>query len=102
VASITGVMLNRPADAPGALIIDVSGMTPSPGWTNPRLAEDTENSGDPAVKTYKFLATSPQTEEQDHTQQMVDAEIRIDSLPAEVKSIRVISASNEISAPVTD
>lgn len=101
-ASLNSVMLNRPQDAPESLIIDVSGAAPSAGWTNPRLVEDTDTNSDPSVKTYKFVATSPQGEEQDHTQQTVEAELRVDSLPAEVKSIRVTSASNEISAPVTE
>lgn len=101
-ASLNSVMLNRPQDAPESLIIDVAGAAPSAGWTNPRLVEDTDTNSDPSVKTYKFVATSPQGEEQDHTQQTVEAELRVDSLPAEVKSIRVTSASNEISAPVTE
>ncbi len=95
-------MLNRPPDAPGALIIDVSGMTLSAGWTNPRLAEDPQNSADPSVKSFKFVATSPQTAERTPSQQTVEAEIRVDSLSPDVKSIRVISSSNEISAPVTE
>jgi len=102
VASINSVMLNRPPDSPAALIVDVSGTAPSAGWTNPHLAEDTESNSDPSVKTYKFVATSPQNEEQDHTQQAIEAELRVDALPPEVKSIRVTSASNEISAPVTE
>ena len=102
VASINSIMLNRLQDAPGSLMIDVSGTAPSAGWTNPRLAEDTESNSDPSVKTYKFVATSPQNEEQDHTQQTIEAELRVDALPPEVKSIRVTSASNEISAPVTE
>ena len=101
-ASINSVMLNRPQDAPESLIIDVSGAAPSAGWTNPRLVEDSDTNSDPSVKTYKFVATSPQGEEHDHTQQTVEAELRVDSLPAEVKSIRVTSAGNEISAPVTE
>ena len=102
VASINSVMLNRPPDAPAALIIDVSGTAPSAGWTNPHLAEDTGANNDPSVKTYKFVATSPASDEQVHTQQMIEAELRVDALPPEVKSIRVTSASNEISAPVTE
>jgi hypothetical protein len=102
VASINSVMLNRPQDAPAALIIDVSGTATSAGWTNPRLTEDTEANSDPSVKTYKFVATSPATEAQDHTQQTIEAELRVDALPPEVKSVRIMSASNEISAPVTE
>jgi hypothetical protein len=95
-------MLNRPQDAPAALIIDVSGTATSAGWTNPRLTENTEANSDPSVKTYKFVATSPATEAQDHTQQTIEAELRVDALPPEVKSVRIMSASNEISAPVTE
>ena len=95
-------MLNRPPDAPAALIIDVTGTTASPGWSNPHLAEDTGAGNDPSVKSYKFVATSPGSAAPNGTPQMVDTELRVDSLPPEVKSIRVISASNEISAPVTE
>ena len=95
-------MLNRPQDAPGALVIDVTGTTPSSGWTTPRLAEDTEATDDPSVRTYKFVATSPETEASTKVPEMIDAELRVDSLPAGVKSIRIVSASNEISAPVTE
>jgi hypothetical protein len=102
IASINSVMLNRSQDAPGSLVIDVSGTAPSAGWTNAHLAEDTAANSDPSVRTYKFVATSPKGEEQDHTQQTIEAELRVDMLPPEVKSIRVSSASNEISAPVTE
>jgi len=95
-------MLNRSQDAPGSLIIDVSGLAPSAGWTNPRLVEDTEAKSDATVKTYKFVATSPQNSAQDHQPQAIEAELRVDALPPEVKLIRVISASNEISAPITE
>src|SRR5206468_12798671 len=102
VASIDSVVLNRPQDAPKSLVIQVSGTTASAGWTNPHLAEDAEAATDPSVKTYRFVATSPEPDEQNRSPQMVEAELRIDALPPEVKSIRVLSASNEISAPVTD
>src|SRR5579864_864538 len=62
VSSINSVMLNRPQDAPGSLIIDVSGAVSSTGWTNPHLVEETASNADPSVKTYKFVATSPQTQ----------------------------------------
>ena len=102
VASINSIMLNRPPDAPASLIIDVTGTTASAGWSNPHLAEDTEAGSDPSVKSYRFVATSPATESRDQTPQMVDTELRVDSLPPEVKSIRVISAGNEISAPIAE
>lgn len=102
VASIDSMMLNRPQDAPQALIIQVSGTTPSFGWTNVHLAEDSEPGSDPSVRTYKFVATSPETEQQTGRPQMVETELRVDPLPPDVKSIRIVSATNEISAPVTE
>lgn len=101
VASIDSVMLNRPADAPGALVIDVTATVPSSDWTNPHLIEDT-GSKDPAVRIYKFVATSPSSEAAETMPQMLDTELRIDSLPPEVRSIRIVSAGNQVSAPVSE
>lgn len=95
-------MLNRAPDSPSALIIDVTGTIPSAGWTNPRLAEDTAETADPSVRVYKFVATSPDHAPAEQMPQMVDVELRVDSLPTEVKSVRVDSSSNQISAPVTE
>ena len=102
VSSVDSVMLNRAPDSPEALIIDVTGTIPSGGWTNPHLVEDTSDTADPSVKVYKFVATSPDQTSADQMPQMVDAELRIDSLPAEVKTVRVVAAGNQISAPVTE
>lgn len=102
VSSVDSVMLNRAPDSPEALIIDVTGTIPAGGWTNPRLVEDTTGTADPSVRVYKFVATSPDQTSADQMPQMVDAELRIDSLPAEVKTVRVVAAGNQISAPVTE
>lgn len=102
VSSVDSVMLNRAPDSPDALIIDVTGTIPSGGWTNPRLVEDTTATADPSVKIYKFVATSPAQSSADQTPQMIDAELRTDSLPAQVKTVRVVAAGNQISAPVTE
>src|SRR5437868_997888 len=102
VASIDSVMLNRPQDAPQALTIAVSGTTLSAGWSNAHLAVDPESAADPSIMTYRFVATSPENQQVSGAPQMVEAELRIDFLPPQVKSIRIVSASNEISAPITD
>lgn len=102
VSTVDSVMINRTPDSPEALIIDVTGTIPSGSWTNPRLVEDTAAAADPSVRIYKFVATSPDQPSADQIPQMIDAELRIDSLPAEVKTIRVVSAGNQISAPVTE
>jgi hypothetical protein len=95
-------MLNRAPDSPGALIIDVTGTIPSGGWTSPRLVEDTPATTDPSLRVYKFVATSPDRTPADQTPQMIYAELRIDPLPPEVKTVRVLAAANQISAPVAE
>ena len=93
-------MLSRPQDTPTAIVVHVTGTTISPGWTEPKLVEETDNVTDSDTKTYKFLATSPETPDENRTSEPIEAEIRIDSLPPAVKTIRILSATNEISAPV--
>lgn len=102
VSSVDSVTLNRAPDSPNALIIDVTGTIPSGGWTNPRLVQDTTATDDPSVQVYKFVATSPNQTSADQMPQMVDAELRIDSLPAQVKTVRVVAGGNQISAPVAE
>jgi hypothetical protein len=98
--SVDSVMLSRPQDSPMAIVIHVSGTAVSPGWTNAKLAEDEGNSVDASVKIYKFLATSPEMPDENKTPQPIEAEIRIESLSPDVKTIHVVSATNEISAPI--
>ena len=102
VSTVDSVMLNRAPDSPGALIIDVTGTIPSGGWTNPRLVEDTAATTDPSVRVYKLVATSPDQTSSDQTPQMIHAELRIDPLPPEVKTVQVVAAANQVSAPVAE
>jgi hypothetical protein len=98
--TVDSVMLTRPQDAPMAIIIRVSGSAVSPGWMGIKLVEDAENAADPAVKTYKLVATSPAMPDENRTPEVLETELRVDSLAAEVMTIRIVSATNEISAPV--
>ena len=98
--TVDSVMLARPPDAPMAIIIRVSGSTLSPGWTDVRLVEDTENAGSAGTKTYKLVATSPAMPEENRTPEVLETELRVDALPADVMTIRIVSGTNEISAPV--
>jgi hypothetical protein len=98
--TVDSVMLTRPQDAPMAIIIRVSGSAPSPGWTGVKLIEDTENAPAAGVKTYKLVATSPEMPSESRTPETLEAELRVDALPEDVMTIRIVSATNEISAPV--
>jgi hypothetical protein len=100
VNSVDSVALSRPADAPDTIIIHVSGMTASMGWTDPKLSLVTEEGSDPTIAIFRFMATSPQNADAGHAAQAIEAELRVASLPPEVKTIRIVSASNEVTAPI--
>ena len=98
--TVDSVMLTRAQDAPMAIIIRVSGSAPSQGWTGVKLVEDAETAAAAGVKTYKLVATSPEMPGENHTPETLEAELRVDGLPEDVMTIRIVSATNEISAPV--
>jgi hypothetical protein len=93
-------MLSRPSDAAMALVIHVSGSAVSTGWTDAKLVEDTDKADDASIKTFRLVATSPAMPDENRNPQAMEAEIRVESLPPEVKSIRIVSATNDISAPI--
>jgi hypothetical protein len=98
--SVDSVMLSRPADAPMALVIHVSGTAVSPSWSDAKLAEEPDNGSDASIKTYRLVATSPEMPEESRTAQAMEAELRVEALAPDVKTIRIVSATNEISAPI--
>lgn len=83
-----------------AIIIHVSGTALSPGWTDAKLAEEPDSGADNSVKTYKFVATSPEMPGENRTAQPIEAEIRIEALSPDIKTIRIVSSTNEVSAPI--
>ena len=101
IGSVDSVMLSRPPDAPEAMIIRVLGTAPSLGWTEPKLAPMSDTGGDASIKSYQFVATSPETPDAGKNAQPIETQLRVDALPPEVKTIRIVSATNEVSAPVT-
>jgi hypothetical protein len=101
VNSIDSVMLSRPQDAPNAMIIRVLGTTVSGGWSVPKLEPMADAGPDASILSYQFVATSPEANDDTNTApEQVEAELRVDSLPAEVTTIRVVAATNEVAAPV--
>jgi hypothetical protein len=100
IPAIDSVMLTHPDDAPSALQVQVSGTVPSAGWTGAKLMPDDAPST-AGIATFKFVATSPQQGGTAAAPQSVEAELRLDALPADVKTIRIIAGTNQVSAPVT-
>lgn len=100
VDKLQSVMVSRPADALSSVIIRASGSVVSSGWTGAKLAPVEDPNADARVRIFSFLATSPETPGEARAPQTVETEIRVDDVPPEVRTIRVISATNAISAPV--
>jgi len=100
ITSVDSVMLSRPQDAPESMIIRVLGTASSAGWTEPKLEPMADTSGDTSIKSYQFVATSPESADAGAATQSIETELRVEGLPPEVKTIRIVSASNEVSAPV--
>ena len=101
VNSVDSVMLSRPTDAPNGMIIRVLGTAASIGWSLPKLEPMADGSSDASIVSYQFVATSPEASDDTSTAaEQIVTELRVDSLPPEVTTIRIVSATNEVSAPV--
>ena len=101
VNSVDSVMLSRPEDAPGTMVIRVLGTAPSRGWSLPKLQPVTDSGTDASIVSYQFVATSPEvSDDANAVAEQLETELRVDSLAPEVMTIRIVSATNEISAPV--
>jgi hypothetical protein len=101
VNSVESVMLSQPDETAGILVIHVLGTAASAGWSLPMLEPITETGGNASVVSYQFVATSPEAnDDTDTAAEVIETELRIAALPPAVKTIRIVSATNEISAPV--
>jgi len=101
VNSVDSVMLSRAEDAPSAMIIRVLGTAASGGWSLPKLQPVSDAGTDASIVSYQFVATSPEASDDANTAaEQLETELRVDSFAPEVMTIRIVSATNEISAPV--
>lgn len=98
---IEGIMLSRSTDQPGTIVIYASGLVSSRGWTNPRLVPAGEDEANDTL-SLSFVATSPDRETPPSDPQPVEALIEVSALAPEVESVRIIGATNELTAPVSD
>jgi hypothetical protein len=96
VRTVESVMVTRPQDAPDSVVIQVSGTVPSTGWSDPKLVPVDGN--DPSSRIFTFVATSPAATDADDVMEAVEANLQLDTLPAEVKTIRIVSSTNAVSA----
>jgi len=97
---VQSVMVSRPADAPSSVLIRASGSVVSAGWTDAKLAPVEAPNADARIRVFSFVATSPEMPGETRTPQEVETELRVDDVPSDVRTIRVVSATNAISAPI--
>lgn len=100
IESIRSVMVRRPADAPSAIVIRASGNVASAGWSGARLTPVEDEKAAENVRIYSFVATSPETSNGEAAPQTVQTELRVEGVPPEVRTIRIVSSTNTISAPI--
>src|SRR5688572_3865244 len=96
VRTVESVSVSRPQDAPDSVFIQASGTVPSTGWSDPKLVP--VDDADPSSRSFNFVATSPASPDADDLTEAVEANLQIETLPAEVKTIRIVSSTNAVSA----
>ena len=96
VRTVESVVVTRPQDAPNSVIIQVSGTVPSSGWTDAKLVPVAGS--DNSIRSFNFVATSPAEASPTGGTEAIEAQLQIEEMPADVGSIRVVAATNEVSA----
>lgn len=92
---MTGIDVGIQKDKPTSVTVVVKGTTRTGGWTNAQLKPLQTFAPEVGMRSFTFVATPPGGSS---TQAMtpIQATIRIDPLPDDVKTIRVLSETNEI------
>ena len=91
---MTGIDVGLAKDK-AALTVVVKGSSRTGGWTNPQLKPLETFAPEVGMRSYTFVATPPNGPSSQATTP-IQATIKIDPLPADVKTIRVLSETNEI------
>ena len=99
IGSVDDVMVSQAIADPNALVVTARG-TAFAGWSRPQLEPMPDTTGDVRVMSFKFTGVSPKDAVGSDTTQRVSAELSLNSVPATVKTIRIVSATNEKMASV--
>ena len=94
VSKVDSISVRFPAS--DALVVRVSGTVPSGGWTHPRLVPVDDPNTANTSKSFEFVATLPLSDDNTPSKPIY-AQIRVDGVPAELKTIRIVSATNDTS-----
>ena len=92
---VTGIDVGVAKDKPTFVTVVVKGTTRTGGWTNAQLKPLQTFAPEVGMRSFTFVA-SPPTGSSTAAMTPIQATIRIDPLPPDVKTIRVLSETNEI------
>jgi hypothetical protein len=98
---VDSLMISRLNDREATVLIMAAGSVGSDGWTGAHL-EPVAQEEDGPTRSFRFLATSPETTATNLIPQTVEARLEIPGLPPEVEMIRVIAEKNELTAFVSE
>ena len=90
-------MVSQPSGQPEAVVIFASGIVVSDGWTEPRLIPLNPDDAS-ATRSFGFVATSPDREIPSRVPQTIEARLELEMFPPEVEMVRIVSATNELTA----
>jgi len=99
VTRIDSVMISRPDNAPGSVVIQVAGSVGSVGWTDAKLVP-AETEPTPTMRSFHFVATSPDLIDANAAPQPIEVRTEFDAFPTDVQTVRILSATNEVMAIV--
>jgi hypothetical protein len=92
---VTGIDVGVSKDKPSFVTVVVKGSSRTGGWTNAQLKPLQTFAPEVGMRSFTFVATPPAGASTQSTTP-IQATIKIDPLPADVKTIRVLSETNEI------
>ncbi len=92
---VTGIDVGVSKDKPSFVTVVVKGSARTGGWTNAQLKPLQTFAPEVGMRSFTFVATPPAAASTQSTAP-IQATIKIDPLPADVKTIRVLSETNEI------
>jgi hypothetical protein len=92
---VTGIDVGVSKDKPSFVTVVVKGSARTGGWTNAQLKPLQTFAPEVGMRSFTFVATPP-AGPSTQSATPIQATIKIDPLPSDVKTIRVLSETNEI------
>ena len=100
VYTVDSVTIEHPGDTQTAVVIKASGTVRTAGWTDAQLQAETATTS-PDTIIYKLVATPPpKNTNVTQAMQPIETTLRVESIPAQVKTVRVIAETNQTDAAV--